>query len=505
MACKKCINDSDKCMDLAFATISQLRDKLDKKEISSKELAEYFLDRFKKYDPEIESALEVFQLDSVLKKHKYADENKNKDKKIESRLNGIPGAIKDNICQEGRIATCASKILENFKSTYDATVIERLKSAGATILARVNCDEFAMGSSTENSAYKKTKNPWDLSRVPGGSSGGSAAAVAAGLVPWSLGSDTGGSVRQPAAYCGLVGIKPTYGLVSRYGLIAYASSFDQIGVLTRTVYDNALVFSEIAGQDQKDSTTLSVPKKDYTQGLEGRLKSGLKIGIIEEALKAQGLDIQVSCAVDDAIKVFEGLGATVKRVSMKTLDYSAAAYMVISRAEAASNLARFDGARYGFRAKQVDDLESMYFNTRHDGFGSEVRSRIMVGNYVLSAGYADKFYDNAKKVQGAIRADFKKLFGDIDLLIMPTHSAPAFKVGAFDLDKMQMELQDFFTVPINLAGVPAMSVPCGFTKDTGLPIGFQLIGPHLSEELIFQTAYAYEQATGWHERRPAGF
>jgi len=479
---------------LAFATIKELQEKLDKKEISHEELLDFFIKRFNEHDGKVDSALEIFDKDSILKECN-----------AEGPLKGIPGIFKDNICQEGRIVSCASKILENFVSTYDATATKRLKKSGAVILGRANCDEFGMGSSTETSAYKKTKNPWDLSRVPGGSSGGSAAAVAAGLVPWSLGTDTGASVRQPAAFCGAVGIKPTYGLVSRYGLVAYGSSLDQIGVITRSVYGSALIFSHIAGHDMRDSSSLFVNKKDYTANLTGRLKEGLRIGVIEDALNAEGMDSEIAAAVEASVSTLEQLGAKVKRISMKTLDYSAAAYFVISRAEAASNLARYDGVRYGMRAKDSDTLYDMYLNTRHDGFGEEVKTRMMVGNYVLSAGHAGQFYDNAKRVQNLIRHEFKTIFNDVDLLIMPTHPMPAFKLGAFDTDKLQMDLQDYFTCPMNLAGIPAISLPCGFTKKDNLPIGFQLIGPHLSEELIFQTAFAYEKNTSWHTMHPNDF
>ena len=480
--------------NLSFATIKELQERLEKKEFSHEELLSFFLKRFEEHDSKIGSALEVFDKESILENYSS-----------EGDLAGIPGAFKDNICQTGRIASCASKILENYRSTYDAAATRRLKSAGALILARLNCDEFAMGSSTETSAFKKTKNPWNVSRVPGGSSGGSAAAVAAGFVPWSLGSDTGGSIRQPAAFCGIVGIKPTYGLVPRHGLVAYGSSLDQIGVFARSVYDNALVFSKIAGHDLKDSSSLFVNKKDYTASLDGKLKEGLRIGVIEDALTAQGMDEEIATAVEDAVSVLEKLGAKVKKVSMKTLDYAAATYFVISRAEAASNLARFDGVRYGFRSSDSDALHDMYLNTRHDGFGQEVKTRIMVGNYVLSAGHAGQFYQNAKKVQNLIRREFKTTFNDVDLLIMPTHPVPAFKFGAFDVDRLQMDLQDYFTCPMNLAGTPAISIPCGFTKKDSLPIGFQIIGPHLSEELIYQTAHAYEQATPWHTMHPKGF
>ncbi len=478
---------------LAFATISELKQKLENNEITPKELVEFFAKRFEKYDGDLGTALEVFDTESVVP-----------EKVVHGPLGGIPGLMKDNIAQDGRVFSCASKILQNVTATYDATVSIRMKKAGALSMGRANMDEFAMGSSNETSAYKKVKNPWDTSRVPGGSSGGSAAAVAAGLVPWSLGTDTGGSVRQPAAFCGVVGLKPTYGLVSRYGIVAYASSLDQPGVITRNVYDNALVFSAIAGHDMKDSSSLRVGKKDYTQKLDGTIKEGLRIGIIEDAINADGMDPEIVSAVEQAVTVLEGLGANIKRIKMPTLDYSAAAYFIVSRAEAASNLARFDGVRYGMRNKDAQTLADMYSDTRHDGFGDEVKTRILVGNYVLSSGHSGEFYQHAKTVQRMIRREFVEAFKDVDVLVMPTHPMPAFKFGAFAVDKLQMDLQDYFTCPVNMAGIPAISLPCGFTKDN-LPIGFQMIGSHLSEGLLLQTAYAYEQQTEWHTKHPKGF
>jgi aspartyl-tRNA(Asn)/glutamyl-tRNA(Gln) amidotransferase subunit A len=480
-------------MKLAFATITELKEKLANKEITIEEMVDYFIERFKKFDPKVGAALEVFSKDSILKEHHN-----------EGILNGIPGLIKDNICQKDRITSCASKILENFSSTYDATAVQRLKHQGSLLMGRANMDEFAMGSSTETSAFGKTYNPWDSSRVPGGSSGGSIAAVAAGLVPYALGSETGGSVRQPAAFCNVVGLKPTYGLISRSGLVAYASSLDQIGIATRTVKDNAIVLSAIAGQDIHDSTTLNVEQTDYTQGLTGSIKAGLTIGIIDNALQVEGLDPEVRDALDAAIKQLESLGANAKKISLPTMDYGAAVYFIVSRAEAASNLARFDGVRYGYRNKQAESLLNMYEETRSQGFGQEVQSRIMVGNYVLSAGYAGKYYNKAKLVQNMMRQEFHDAFEDVDMLLAPVHAAPAFKLGAFDNDKLQMDLQDYFTCPANLTGIPAISIPCGFTKE-GLPIGFQLMGPHLSEKLLLQTAHAYEQSTPWHTKHPIGF
>lgn len=478
---------------LAFVSIKDLREKIENKEISSAEVLDYYLGRMKKYDGEVGSALEVFDRDSILKSAQ--------DKGL---LAGIPGLIKDNISQKGRTLTCASKILKDFTASYDATACSRLKEEGALLVGRANMDEFAMGSSTETSAYQKTRNPWDLDRVAGGSSGGSAAVVAAGLMPWSLGSETGGSMRQPAAFCGVVGFKPTYGLVSRHGLVAYASSLDQIGISTRTVYDSALVLSVIAGHDMKDSSSLRVDKKDYTQKINGRLQTGLKIGVVHNALHAPGMNPEIVGAIERAIATLGTLGAKITNISLPTLDYSAAAYFIVSRAEAASNLARFDGVRYGNRAKDVSNLAEMYFKTRRDGFGYEIRKRIMVGNYVLSAGHAGAFYQNAKMVQRLIRREFIDAFKDVDLLIMPTHPVPAFKFGQYDVDKLQMDLQDYFTCPMNLAGIPALSLPCGFTQEN-MPIGFQIIGPHLSEALLYQTGYAYEQATDWHTKYPQAF
>jgi len=480
--------------DIAFATISELQKKLAEKEITKEELLRFFIKRFKDLDENsLNSALEIYDEEFILKQSAE-----------QGPLAGIPGLIKDNISQTNCTLSCASKMLENFKAVYDATAVSRLKKSGALMIGRANMDEFAMGSSTETSAYKKTKNPWNTSRVPGGSSGGSAAAVAAGLVPWALGSDTGGSVRQPAAFCGIVGLKPTYGLVSRLGLVAYGSSLDQIGIFTRTVKDNAQVLSVIAGHDMRDSTSLCVEKKDYTKSIEVGMKKDLRIGIVDAALRFDGMDSEIVSAIDTAVKEFEGLGAQIKHIELPTLSYSAAAYFILSRAEAASNLARFDGVRYGMRNNDQKNLAEMYAKTRHDGFGKEVRSRIMVGNYVLSAGHSGEFYDNAKVVQNIIRHEFMEAFRDVDILIMPTHPVPAFKFGAFDVNKLQMDLQDYFTCPVNLAGIPAISIPCGFTK-SNMPIGMQLIGPHMSEGLLLRIAHAYEQKTVWHTKKPKGF
>lgn len=478
---------------LAFASITQLQKKLANKEISHAEVVRYYAQRFAQYDKQLGSALEVFDEESILQG--LVDKG---------LLAGTPGLIKDNIAQEGRLLTCASKVLDGFRATYDATATARLKQQGALLMGRANMDEFAMGSSTETSAYQKTLNPWDSTRVPGGSSGGSIAAVAAGLVPWALGSETGGSVRQPAAFCGIVGLKPTYGLISRYGLVAYASSLDQIGIATRTVRDNALVLSTIAGQDPQDATTLAVKPTDYTATLDGSLTPGLRIGVVENALYAQGNDPEVVASIEQALKVLEKLGASITKITLPTMDYSAAVYFIISRAEAASNLARFDGVRYGLRCEKPTNLADMYARTRHDGFGEEVKSRILVGNYVLSVGHADEFYNNALAVQSMMRQEFADAFKNVDCMVMPTTPMPAFKFGAFAVDKLQMDLQDYFTCSMNLVGIPALSVPCGFTQ-SGLPLGFQFIGSHGSEALLFKTAHAYEQQTEWHTKHPQGF
>lgn len=477
-----------------FITIRELEEKLTKKEITREEILEFYLRRFEAFDSAIGSALEVFDKESILQ-----NTNENGDE-----LFGIPGLIKDNICQQNRITSCASKILENFVATYDATAIARLKNAGALLIGRANMDEFAMGSSTETSAFKKTHNPWDLSRVPGGSSGGSIAAVAAGLVPWALGSETGGSVNQPAALCGIVGLKPTYGLVSRYGLVAYGSSLDQIGIATRTVYDSARVLSVIAGKDDKDASMKQVDKKNYTKNLTGNVPKNLRIGVVTNALHAEGIDPEIVQAIQQAITIFQNNGATIKHITLPSLNYAAATYFILSRAEAASNLARFDGVRYGLRNKKATTLGKMYSETRHDGFGEEVRARILVGNYVLSAGHAGQFYNNAKKVQRLIRHEFTQAFADVDVLVMPVHPAPAFKFGAFVDNKLQLDLQDYFTCAMNLAGITALSLPCGMSKEN-LPIGFQIVGPDLSEELLFQVGHAYQQQTDWHTKTPNGY
>jgi aspartyl-tRNA(Asn)/glutamyl-tRNA(Gln) amidotransferase subunit A len=477
--------------ELQFSSIKDVKQKLASKEISHKELVDNTLSLIQKYDPVLGATVDIFDTDQVIK-----------DTASSGILQGIPGFLKANMCHKGKETHCASKILEGYKAPYDATVVSRLKNQGASIVATANMDEFAMGSSTETSAYHITRNPWDITRVPGGSSGGSASAVAAGLAYWSLGSDTGGSIRQPAGLCGIVGLKPTYGRVSRYGLIAYGSSLDTIGPFTRTVYDNALVFSALAGHDPLDGSSVDKPDNDYTQGLDGKLKDGFTLGVLENAFdNPDGYDPEVYQSLMNAIDHFKSLGARIKYIKLPALDHSAATYFIISRAEAASNLARFDGVRYGYRSQSSESLSDMYTHTRHEGFGKEVQRRILIGNYVLSAGHADEYYAQAQNVRRLIRQELMSAFKDVDMIFAPTTPNPAFKFNEFAGSKLAMDLQDYSTSPANLAGTPALAVPCGFTQQD-LPIGFQLFGPDFSEHELFKAAYAYEQSTEWHKRHP---
>ena len=414
-------------------------------------------------------------------------------------LAGIPIAIKDNICVRGMQASCGSKILGDYHPPYNATVIERLTKAGAVVIGKTNCDEFAMGSSNENSAFGPVRNPWDTTRVSGGSSGGSAAAVAAGIVPVALGSDTGGSVRQPASLCGVIGLKPTYGRNSRYGLVAFASSLDQIGVFAREVEDVARVLGVIAGRDRFDSTTADVPVPDYTTALTGDLK-GARLGF-PRALFGDGLDDEVKSSVQNVVEVYRELGAEIVDVELPHAKYAIAVYYVIATAEASSNLARFDGVRYGFRAEETRELRQMYRKTREEGFGPEVKRRIMLGTYVLSAGYYDAYYRKAQQVRTLIENDFLKAFESCDAIITPTSPTPAFAIGEKVDDPMAMYLNDIYTVTANLAGVPGISAPCGLSSER-LPIGYQLLGPYWSEPVLLKLAHAYEQARPFTERPP---
>jgi aspartyl-tRNA(Asn)/glutamyl-tRNA(Gln) amidotransferase subunit A len=474
-----------------FLTIKDLKEKIEKKEISPKESIKYFYEKLKKHNSKLNAVIEIFQENSI-------------DNQNEGMLKGMPGGLKDNISQEGRTVSCASKILENYKAPYDATVTKKLKDEGTTILGRANMDEFAMGSSGEYSAYATTYNPWNTNHVPGGSSSGPAAAVAAGLVPWALGTETGGSVRQPASFCGIVGLYPTYGSNSRFGIVALTSSTDQVGPLTKTVYDNALLSSILIGENPNDSTSLKRPRVNFTKNLNGQLPQNLKIGVIKDGLESEGVNSEVKEHFELAIKQLEKLGAKIEYISLPDLKYGISVYFIINRAEAASNLARFDGSLYGMRAKDAKDLQEMYIKTRHDGFGPEVKRRILMGNYVLSSSHQDAYYKKADRIRAMIRAEFEEAFKNVDLLISPTASTLPFEVGKACQDPVKMYLSDYFTVPNCITGNPALSIPCGFSQK-GLPIGFQFIGPRMSEELIYQVAYAFEQSTDYHLKTPKGF
>jgi aspartyl-tRNA(Asn)/glutamyl-tRNA(Gln) amidotransferase subunit A len=415
-------------------------------------------------------------------------------------LMGMPLAIKDNICTEGMPTTCSSRMLQHFVPPYDATVITKLREQGYILLGKTNLDEFAMGSSTENSAFGPSRNPWDLHRVPGGSSGGSAAAVAADECVAALGSDTGGSIRQPAAFCGVVGLKPTYGRVSRYGLVAFASSLDQIGPITKDVRDAACVLGSIAGHDPLDSTSADVPVPDYLKALAKKDLKKLRVGVPREFF-AEGLDPEVDQAVKAAIAELKALGGEIKDIQLPRTDAAVAVYYVLATAEASSNLARFDGVKFGLRAKETKDLLDLYMKTRQEGFGPEVKRRIMLGTYVLSAGYYDAYYGKAQAVRTLVCQDFDAAFKEVDLIATPATPTPAFKLGEKSEDPLQMYLSDIFTISVNLAGLPAIALPCGFSK-TGLPIGLQLIGRPFEEETILRAAYAYEQATEWRTKKP---
>jgi aspartyl-tRNA(Asn)/glutamyl-tRNA(Gln) amidotransferase subunit A len=477
-------------MSIRFLSIDEISENIKKKELSILEIISQTKELFQKYDKDIFSAIEIFDEVQI---NKDSDEN--------SKLFGIPCLIKDVICQKDRVSSCGSKILRNFKSPYNATAVERLHMDGAISFGRANCDEFAMGSSTETSFYGKTKNPWNFDCVPGGSSGGSAAAVSAGLVPFSLGTETGGSVRQPASFCNVVGLKPTYGLVSRYGVVAYASSLDQIGIFTRSVYENAQVLSSIAGKDEKDMTTsASFEKYDYCKKLQASSVKGKRIGVIENALNAYGVLPEIKELLKNALNIFEKEGATIEYVDLPTMEYSAAIYIIVSRAEAASNLSRFDGVKYGYRSKNYENLESMYCNTRAEGFGDNVKRRILIGNYVLSAGYADEYYKKAKEIQQLMRDEFENALEKYDVLFSPVSPSTAFNFGEINTNSLAIDLQDYFTCPANLIGVPALAVPCGFVS--GLPVGFQIIGKRFSEELLFEIGYSYQNVTDFHLKRP---
>lgn len=481
-------------MGLLDYSIKELHDKLVNKEITAYDLVKASYDRIEEVEDKVGAFLELNKEQAL----SVAEELDDAGFDAKHILSGLPIGIKDNIVTKNLRTTAASKMLENFDPIYDATVVSKLKQAETINIGKLNMDEFAMGSSTETSHFHKTRNPWNLDKVPGGSSGGSAAAVAAGEVLFSLGSDTGGSIRQPAAFCGVVGMKPTYGRVSRFGLIAFASSLDQIGPITRTVEDNAYLLEAIAGVDENDSTSINEPITKYTYHLTGDIK-GLKIGVPKEYF-GDGIEPGVKKAVMEALKKLEELGAVWEEVSLPHSEYGVASYYILASSEASSNLARFDGVRYGYRTPNAANLEELYTKTRSEGFGDEVKRRIMLGTYALSSGYYDAYYKKAQQARTLIKKDFTDVFADYDVIIGPTAPTTAFDIDGMIHDPITMYLNDLLTIPINLSGVPAISVPCGFSD--GLPVGLQIIGNYFDEATIYKVAHAFEQATSFHKERP---
>ena len=475
-------------MNITSLTVHELIEKLKNKELTSEEITKAYIDRINDKEKDV-NAFVTTLCDEALEKAKKIDEERDNGK-TNSEFAGIPIGIKDNLCTKGIRTTCSSKMLEDFISPYDATVVEKLNNKDLINLGKLNMDEFAMGASTEYSYFKKTSNPWDLKRVPGGSSGGSAAAVAADLVPWALGSDTGGSIRQPASFCGVVGLKPTYGLVSRYGLVAFASSLDQIGPITKDVTDAALLLNLIAGHDERDTTSYDIPKKDYTKSLNKDIK-GLKIGIPKEYF-GEGINPEVKEKIDEAIKMYQDLGAEVEEFSLDIAKYALATYYIIACAEASSNLGRFDGIRYGYRTSNYSDLKELYRNSRSEGFGPEVKRRIILGTYVLSSGYYDAYYKKAQQVRTLVKKEFDKAFEKYDVLLTPTSPTVAFEIGTRSNNPLEMYLADICTVSVNIAGLPGISIPCGVNSEN-MPIGMQLIGNKFEEEKILNAAYTFEQ------------
>lgn len=484
-------------MELYSLTVSEIARKIKEKEITIKEVLDSVYNRIENVEEKVSAYV------TLTKEQAY-----NRATKLQERLDngedigimgGVPIAIKDNICTNGIKTTCSSKMLENFVPFYDATVIEKLENAGAIIIGKTNMDEFAMGSSTENSAIKKTKNPWDLERVPGGSSGGSAAAVACDIAPCALGTDTGGSIRQPASFCNVVGLKPTYGLVSRYGIVAYASSLDQVGPLTKSVEDAAILLNVIAGKDEKDTTSANIPKKDYLKSIKDNIK-GKKIGVPTEFI-SDGINEDVKKAYEENLNTLKELGAEIIEIKLDYAKYSLPTYYIIATAEASSNLGRYDGIRYGHRAKDFSSLDELYVKSRTEGFGDEVKRRIMLGTYVLSSGYYDAYYKRGQKVRTLIIDDFKKAFEKCDVIAIPTTPNTSFKFGEKTSNPLEMYLEDIYTVPVNIAGLPGISVPGGFDKN-GMPIGMQFISKAFDEENLLQVAYTFEKNTGFNMKKP---
>ena len=485
-------------MSIHKLTLHELQGKFTRGEVTAREIVHAYMLRVNQVEPKIKAYITLAK-ESALAQAEALDQTLKGWRKT-LPLMGMPMAVKDNICTEGVLTTCASRMLSTFIPPYDATVISRLRNQGYVLLGKTNLDEFAMGSSTENSAFGPSRNPWNTAYAPGGSSGASAAAVAADECVAALGSDTGGSIRQPAACCGVVGLKPTYGRVSRYGLVAFASSLDQIGPITKTVTDAAVLLNVIAGHDPSDSTSADVPVPDYLKALKKKDVKKLRIGLPKEYF-AEGLHPEVEEAVHRAVNVFKDLGGEFIEVSLPTMKAAVAAYYLIATAEASSNLARYDGVKYGLRSKQTQDLLDLYMKTRQEGFGPEVKRRIMLGTYALSAGYYEAYYGKAQAVRTLIRRDFDTVFRNVDLMVTPVMPTPAFKLGERVEDPLQMYLSDIYTISVNLAGIPAISVPCGFSQ-AGLPIGLQILGRPFEEETVLRSAHAYEQATEWRVKRP---
>lgn len=482
-------------MEIVELTVHELKEKIKNKEITITQIVQAYIEKIEEREKEVEAFVTI-QKEEALQKAKEIDEKIAKGEEI-GELTGIPIGIKDNICTKGVRTTCSSKMLEDFIAPYDATVIEKINENEMISLGKLNMDEFAMGSSTETSYFKTTKNPWDLRKIPGGSSGGSAAAVAANMVPWALGTDTGGSIRQPASLCGIVGLKPTYGLVSRYGVVAFASSLDQVGVLTKDVQDGAELLNAIVGKDEKDTTSVDVGNKNYTTSLQKDIK-GLKIGVPKEFF-AEGINPEVKETILGVIEEYKKMGAEVEEISLDVAQYALATYYIIACAEASSNLGRFDGIRYGHRTKNFKDLKELYKNSRSEGFGAEVKRRIILGTYVLSSGYYDAYYKKAQQVRTLVMEQFNKAFEKYDVIITPTSPTTAFKIGEKSNNPLEMYLSDICTVSVNIAGLPGISIPVGVDKE-GMPIGMQIIGNKFQEETILNVAYVMEQRLKFREK-----
>ena len=487
-------------MNITDLTVHELQEKLKNKELTITEITQAYVDRINEKEKDVEAFVTTLK-DEALAQAKDVQAKVERGE-IKGELAGIPIGIKDNLCTKGIRTTCSSRMLEDFIAPYNATIVEKVNNENMINLGKLNMDEFAMGSSTETSYFKKTKNPWNLNKVPGGSSGGSAAAVAANLVPWALGSDTGGSIRQPASLCGVVGLKPTYGLVSRFGLVAFASSLDQIGPITKDVTDSAILLNLIAGHDERDTTSVNKEKEDYTEALKNDVK-GMKIAVPKEFF-GEGINEEVKASLEKAIEKYKEMGATVEEVSLDVAEYALAAYYIIACAEASSNLGRFDGIRYGYRTKNYTNLKELFKNSRSEGFGAEVKRRIILGTYVLSSGYYDAYYKKAQQVRTLVSKKFEEVFEKYDVILTPTSPITAFNIGEKSDNPLEMYLADICTVSINIAGVPAISIPCGVNSE-GMPIGMQLIGNKFQEKKILNAAYAYEQEIKFREKHKPQF